>query len=155
QLPDESKLERVGVQAHFLGQYIAWDSHHNARVAMANGMTVAHPSEANFWPWENLDNAQTGLHDYLMFRKYGYGRGCTQISVDVRCGLYSPDFARGWVSRHDGLFPVFYAGVSLQEVLDRIGVSVEELHILLDRFTNWHLFRRVVDQADAAPILIG
>lgn len=111
------------MEAHFLGQYLPWDAHDNARVAKSCGMEFFLPSVANWWEFENLDNAQTGLHDYFMYLKYGYGRGCAQISVDVRAGLISREDAMEWVEQHDGQFPKVYAGVSIGEVLDRIEVT--------------------------------
>lgn len=116
------------VEAHFLGQYIPWDSHQNAAVAIAHGMEVALPSTNNWWNFENLDNAQTGLHDYFMSLKYGYGRGCAQISVDIRAGRISRERAMTfWAAEHDGQFPETYAGVAIGDVLDRIGMTREEL----------------------------
>lgn len=135
----------VDVEAHFLGAYEPWDSHRNARVAEESGMTGLRsyspglqrwdpPALANYWPLENLDNAQTGIHDHLMWRKYGFGRGCSQISVDVRQGRIARDDALQWLAKHDGVFPNFYAGVYLEDVLDRIGMSRTELLDICDRF---------------------
>jgi hypothetical protein len=118
-------------EAHFLGQYIPWDSYRNAEVAKDAGMQWALPCQANRWPWENLDNAQTGLHDYFMWLKFGYGRGCAQISVDVRSGKVFRDGALGWVEKHDGILCNEYAGVKLEDVLDRIGLN----HVDLKRLT--------------------
>lgn len=148
------RLEELGVEAHFLGSYIPWDSRENAAVALEAGMRWRLPCEANLWEFENLDNAQTGLHDHMMFRKYGFGRGCAQISVDVRAGRISRESALQWVQRHDGRFPEVYAGVPLDEVLERIGVTRKQLHTVMDRFTNWELFRRVQDDEAAMPMLI-
>ena len=122
------------IEARFLGAYIPWDSHRNAQVAAAAGMEFDKPSVANWWEHENLDNAQTGLHDYFMFRKYGYGRGCAQISVDVRAGLLTRATALDWVERWDGTFPYHYAGVHYYDVLDRIGISVKDLWQIVDQF---------------------
>jgi N-acetyl sugar amidotransferase len=84
QPPAQADVEALGLEAHFLGQYIAWDSARNAEVAVAAGMQERLPCAANLWPAENLDNAMTGLHDHAMYRKYGYGRLAAQVSVDVR-----------------------------------------------------------------------
>jgi N-acetyl sugar amidotransferase len=130
----------AGVEAHFLGQYVPWDSHRNAKIAYEAGMEQKLPNVANWWAHENLDNAQTGLHDFGMYRKYGYGRGCAQISVDVRAGLISRDDALAWVLEHEGRFPMVYAGVTFDEVCDRIGMTMVEVRETLDRFTNWALF---------------
>jgi N-acetyl sugar amidotransferase len=125
-----------GIEAHFLGQYIPWDSHRNVAVAEAHGFQYERPTLANFWAFENQDNAQTGAHDFLMFLKYGYGRGCAQISVDVRDGLISRDTALRWVEKHDGIFPSVYMGVLIDEVLDRIGMTARQFHDTCARFTH-------------------
>lgn len=130
------------VEAHFLGQYLPWDSHHNAEIAIKAGMRYELPSEANWWAWENLDNAQTGLHDHLMYRKYGYGRFCAQISVDIRAGRVSRERALEWVQKWDGLFPEIYAGVSFSAACGHIGMDAEAVMKQIDAFTNWSLFIR-------------
>ena len=127
-----------GVEAHFLGQYLPWDSRRNAEVAAARGMTYAMPTTANWWAAENVDNAQTGIHDYFMFLKYGFGRGCQQISVDVRGGIIKRDYALQWVQEYDGKFPREYAGVTLYEILDRIAMKPEKFQKLCNRFTVAH-----------------
>ena len=132
--PADADLQAVGVEAHWLGQYFEWDSHRNAEEAIKAGMQYALPSTANWWPAENLDNAMTGLHDHMMFRKYGYGRGCAQISVDIRKGLISRNDALQWVERCDGLFPEVYAGVDVRQVLDHIGMTRGELDAIIERF---------------------
>jgi hypothetical protein len=134
EFPKADYLNAIGIEAHFLGQYLPWDSHRNAQVAMEHGMQIRLPSAANWWEWENLDNAQTGIHDHMMFLKYGYGRGCAQISVDVRNGLISRAAALIWVEEHDGLFPEVYAGVPIEGMLDRIGMTRAELNVVMDRF---------------------
>lgn len=133
--PDAGRVQKAGVRAYFLGQFYEWDSHRNAEVARYHGMKCALPTQANLWAWENLDNAQTGLHDYMMFRKYGYGRGAAQASVDVRAGLMSREAAMEWVRKFDGLFPIVYAGAHIDDVLRPIGMGVATLRPILDRFT--------------------
>jgi N-acetyl sugar amidotransferase len=139
--PPSEEIERAGIEAHFLGQYIPWDSQRNARMAISAGMKVRDggfpPTHTNWWPFENLDNAQTGIHDYMMFRKYGYGRGCAQISVDVRTGLVKRADALRWVLQHDGLQPQFYMDVSLADVLGRIDVNVFDFERIVERFTTF------------------
>jgi len=123
-------------EAHFLGQYLPWDSRRNADIAIEHGMQAALPSAANWWKAENLDNAQTGIHDHFMWLKYGFGRGCQQISVDVRAGLVKREHALVWVDANDWIFPDDYAGVPIAEVLDRIGVSTEKFKELMQQFTD-------------------
>lgn len=140
----DEQLEALGIEAHFLGQYLPWDSHANAAIAKANGMRTMNwpPSVANYWAHENLDNAQTGIHDHAMFRKYGYGRLAAQISVDIRAGKVTRDHALAVTRERDGLFPSTYAGVPVDHVLTRIGMTFVELPLDLARFTDWEIFDR-------------
>jgi hypothetical protein len=48
--------------------------------------------------------------------------------------------AMSFVNKKDGLFPSMYAGVSINEVLGRIGMTRDEVMKIIDRFTNWSLF---------------
>lgn len=167
--PSESQVEKAGLEIHFLGAYLPWDSLGNAEVARDGGFEwnqvctnpqepnrrlrryeVGPPCPASYWAYENLDNAQTGLHDHLMYRKYGYGRLCAQVSVDVRHGRLTRDEAMNLVKERDGLFPFDYAGVDYQTVLGRIGMSGTQFDVLLDQFTNKALFDHT---EDSRPIL--
>lgn len=133
--PTAEQLDKAGVVAYWLGQFFEWDSERNAFEATKAGFTYHLPSQANWWPWENQDNAQTGLHDYMMFRKYGYGRGCAQISVDLRWLRISREYALDWVQQHDGIPPELYMGVPLGEVLERIDVDRVRLTEIMERFS--------------------
>lgn len=139
QPPPEDEMRKTGIEAHFLGQYIPWDSRHNARVAIQHGLRCRRPSPANWWTHENQDNAMTGLHDHAMYLKYGYGRLAAQISVDVRKGLVHRAEALDIVSNHDGTFPNEYMDVPVQEVLEHIGMTMSQLKETLNRFTNWEV----------------
>lgn len=148
--PDVHKVAGADIEAHFLGQYIPWDSRRNIAEARAAGMQAALASTANWWYEENQDNAMTGIHDHQMYRKYGYGRGCAQISVDVRTGWVPREFALEWVNEQDGLFPYRYMNVRYEDVLNKIGMSVKQFDHYLDLHTNWDLFDGVQDRR---PIL--
>jgi N-acetyl sugar amidotransferase len=139
-VPDVEDLR--GVQAFFMGAFFPWDSHENWRVAEEMGMCRPHglPTAACWWPYENLDNAMTGLHDFGCWVKYGYGRVTAQVSVDVRYGIIRREEAMYLVERFDGLFPLLYMGVPVYDVCKRLGVSYQWLLDSFKRFTNHALF---------------
>lgn len=135
--PPADAVREAGVRAYFLGQFYEWDSHRNASAAVAAGMLTQRPSVRNWWAAENLDNAQTGIHDWFCELKYGYGRACAQLSVDIRDGRLKRDDALGAMGVLDGAgspdyYP--YMGVTLQDVLDPIGVSLDEFRDLKVKF---------------------
>lgn len=148
--PSAERLDRVGVTAYFLGQFLPWDSHENARVAKEAGMKQERPSDANWWHAENLDNLDTFWHDHGMYRKFGYGRLCAQICVDIREGLIDRSQAEQIVRERDGLMAEKYMGLSVWDSMRRIGVDKDHAMKILDRFTTWDLFSRV---ENGRPIL--
>lgn len=131
-----SAVDLNNTEAHFLGQYIEWDSHRNAEFAIEHGLRYQKPTISNWWDYENLDNYQTGIHDYFMYLKYGYGRGCAQISIDVRKGLVDRLKALDWVERYGGGFPGIYMGKQFEEILDEIDISINDLDQLIEQFRS-------------------
>lgn len=148
--PTDDELAKSRTRSYFLGQFEEWDSQANAEQAKSAGMKQELPSKANVWAHENLDNAMTGLHDHMMYRKYGYGRAAAQLSVDIRNGRRERYEALKVVEIIDGLFPYMYAGVPCVDVLERLGMKMDELIDVMNRFTNWELFTKVDDKR---PIL--
>lgn len=142
-LPTDAELRDAGVEAHFLGAYKAWDSRHNAAFSTQYGLKTELPCAANLFDFENLDCFITAWHDHGMYRKFGFGRGCVQASMDVRSGHMTREAAMDWVRMNDGRFPHFYAGVWDERVLAWMGMSREELMSAFDKFTDWTLFDRV------------
>ena len=134
-LPSEKDISRVGVEAHFLGAYVPWDSHENAKIAIDHGMETygMPPGPANYWEWENLDNAQTGIHDYFCWLKYGYGRAEAQLSVDIRSGLKDRKSAEKSAATMPR-FPVEYCEVDWRDVLDHIGMTTARFRQLEEQF---------------------
>jgi N-acetyl sugar amidotransferase len=139
--PTDEQLAEVGVTGIFLGYFLPWDGFGNALFAQAHGFeTYTKPVEGSLVNYENLDNVQTGIHDYFKFLKYGFGRASDLACMHVRRGRLSRADAVKLVEMHDGKFPSSYLGYSIEEVLDEIGMSLEEFQSVCDRFTNKKLF---------------
>ena len=139
--PDDEELARVGVTGLFLGHYLPWDGYQNALFAQAHGFeTYPTTVEGSIVNYENLDNHQTGIHDYFKFLKYGFGRATDIACLHVRRGRLSRDDGLELVRRHDGKFPWTYLGMPLEKILAELHMGVEEFIRMCDRFTNKKLF---------------
>jgi N-acetyl sugar amidotransferase len=139
--PSDEDLRRVGVTGIFLGYFLPWDGYGNALYAQAHGFeTYNKPVEGSLVNYENLDNIQTGIHDYFKFLKYGFGRATDLACLHVRRGRLRRQEAMELVRRHDGRFPWVYLGTPIEEVLDDIDMTLEEFVRICDRFTNKKLF---------------
>lgn len=139
--PTDDDLQRVGVTGIFLGYYVPWDGYHNALVAQAHGFRTYHRAvEGSLVNYENLDNCQTGIHDYFKFLKFAFGRATDLACMHVRRGRITRQEAIQLVKLHDGKFPWVYLGCPLEEILNEIDMSLDEFIKVCDRFTNKKLF---------------
>jgi N-acetyl sugar amidotransferase len=139
--PSDEELARVGVTGLFLGYYVPWDGYANALYAQGHGFaTYDRPVEGSLVNYENLDNAQTGIHDYFKFLKYGFGRATDLACLHIRRRRLSREDALRLVKRHDGKFPWTYLGTPLEDVLASIEMTLDEFIRVCDRFTNKKLF---------------
>jgi N-acetyl sugar amidotransferase len=139
--PSDEELARVGVTGIFLGYYLPWDGYANALLAQTYGFeTFPRTIEGSLATYENLDNVQTGIHDYFKFLKFGFGRATDIASLHVRRGRMTRADAVKAVMRHDGKFPWTYLGVPIEEVLREIDLTLDEFIKICDRFTNKKLF---------------
>ena len=143
QYPSDEELQRVGVTGLFLGHYLPWDGLSNALIAQANGFkTFDKPVEGSMVNYENLDNHQTGIHDYFKFLKFGFSRTTDIACLHVRRGRITRQDAIEIVKARDGKFPWSCLDKPLEDILAPLDVSVDEFIKVCDRFTNKKLFKR-------------
>ena len=139
--PTDQELSQVGVTGLFLGHYFPWDGLSNYILAQAHGFrSYGKVIEGSVVDYENVDNYQTGIHDYFKFLKFGFGRATDIVSINIRRGILTRNQGLTLVKKLDGKFPSVYLGKPLEEILNPIQVSIEEFHEICDRFTNKSLF---------------
>ena len=148
--PSDVELARVGVTGLFLGHYLPWDGLANTLIAQANGFhTYDKVVEGSMVNYENLDNHQTGIHDYFKYLKFGFGRATDLACLHIRRGRVTRQDGLEAVKRLDGKFPWEYLGKSLEDILRPLDLTLDEFIRLCDKFTNKKIFKR-----DASGALI-
>lgn len=140
--PSDEELQKVGVTGLFLGHYLPWDGVANAVISLAHGFTSYDKAvESNFVNYENLDNYQTGIHDYFKYLKFGFGRATDIACLYLRRGRLTRQDAIEITKKCDGIFPWKYLGKPLEEIIEPIGISIDEFIKICDRFTNKKIFK--------------
>lgn len=140
--PSDQELSRVGVTGIFLGYFIPWDGYSNALISQAHGFeTLNKTVEGSIVNYENLDNYQTGIHDYFKYLKFGFGRATDIACLHIRRGRITRRDGIELVRKHDGKFPWMYLGKPLEHILAPLDISLEEFEKICDRFTNKKLFK--------------
>jgi len=139
--PTDEEISEVGVTGMYLGYFFPWDAYKNALYAQAYGMeTFPQATEGSLANYENLDNYQTGIHDYFKFLKLGFGRATDVANNHIRRGRLSRSEGLQLTRMHDGKFPQTYLGRSTEDILAEIEISMDEFLQICDRFTNKRLF---------------
>ena len=140
--PSDEDLKRVGVTGIFLGYYLPWDGYVNALIAQMHGFsTFSNIVEGSCVNYENLDNYQTGIHDYFKFLKFGFGRVTDIACLHLRRGRISRNDAIAIVKNLDGKFPGTYLSKSINEILKPLNISLDEFIKICDAFTNKKIFK--------------
>ena len=141
--PTDEELAAVGVTGLFLGYYFPWNGFSNYLLSQAYGFrSFGKVIEGSVVDYENLDNHQTGIHDYFKFLKYGFGRTSDLVSVFIRRGIISRAQGLELIKRYDGNYPWTCLGKPLEQILSRIDVTIEEFDEICERFTNKSLFQQ-------------
>ena len=139
--PTSEELSKSSVTAVFLGQFFEWDGFSNFEVSAEHGFEpYSQDIEGSFGKYENLDNHQTGIHDYFKFLKFGFGRATDIVSMHIRRGRMSRSEAIAVVNGRDGKFPWSYLGKPLDQILEPLEISVEEFVKVCDKFANREIF---------------
>jgi len=138
--PTDEEIHQVGVTGLFLGFFRRWDSKENADRVLQLGWhrNPGGPVEGAYNDLENLDCKWIGgLHDYMKYIKYGYGRATDQLCIEVRSGRLSREEAIAALkTTSEGKMPWKY----IPDFLSHLSISQDQFIKTLDRFTNRRIF---------------
>lgn len=137
--PSDEELEATGITSIFLGHYFFWDARKQLDVVMKHGFEVKEdgPVEGTYTNYENLDEEMHGLHDYLKFVKYGFGRATDHACIDIRNKRITREEGLELVKKYDGKYP----HLSINAFIEYSGMTKEEIDAILDSYTNPVLFK--------------
>jgi len=105
--PSDEDLERVGVRGIYLSNFMPWDGRAQAEFVIEKlGFETAQSRERTFNLYAKIDDIHaSGLHDYLKYLKFGYGRATDDASNEVRHGRMTRERAIEMVARYDHVRP--------------------------------------------------
>ncbi len=138
--PSDDEIEKVGVRQIFLGNYVYWDENiHGEEMVKKFGFEKsAEPFERTYRRFSNLDDMhENGIHDYMKFIKFGYGRATDHTSKDIRAGHMRREEGIEIVKRMDSAEPR-----DLVRWLDYVGMSKEEFYRIADGFRDKRIWWR-------------
>jgi len=126
--PHDRELEAVGVRGIYLNNYIRWDSkaQHEGMIRQYGYETMAQPR--TFDTYNDVDCFHySGLHDYLKFLKWGYGKVTDHACREIRLKRLTREEGIGLVRRYQDVVPP-----DLPLFLDWLGMEAREFWERID-----------------------
>lgn len=136
--PDSSSLDTPPVEMTHWSYFESWDPYRNYLVAKENcGLKEAEKSNpGTFTNFSQNDQALYGLHTYIMYLKFGFGRCNQDACIEVRRGAMDRQQAVNLVRLYDGQFPTEH----LQDYCEYYRMTESDLYNVLAKWTNKDLF---------------
>lgn len=138
--PSDQEIVDLDLRGIFLGNYLPWEANEHIKLVQERyGFEVSDvPFERTYRRMSNLDDMhENGMHDYLKYVKFGYGRCTDHASKDIRAGLLGRDEAIALVDRYDSV-----KSSDLQRWLEYVEMSEAEFDAIADTFRDprvWHM----------------
>jgi hypothetical protein len=132
--PSDEQLFELGIRGIYLGNYVYWEANEHTQLMVDKyGFEVNHePFDRTYRRMSNLDDMhENGVHDYLKFIKFGYGRCTDHTCKDIRAKLMGRDEAVKLVRQYDDVKPR-----DLARWLDYVGMSEAEFDGVADTFRD-------------------
>jgi N-acetyl sugar amidotransferase len=132
--PSDDELADVGVRGIYLGNYVKWEP--NAQTELVIEKYGWEPSplpfERTYRRMSNLDDMhENGIHDYLKYIKFGYGRATDHASKDIRAGRMTREEGIEMVRKHDHV-----KSSDLERWLEYVDMTEEEFDRIADTFRD-------------------
>ena len=102
--PTDEEINTLGLRGLFIGNYDKWDANEHTKLVIEkyNWKESPVPFERTYRRFSNLDDMyENGVHDYLKYIKFGYGRGTDHACKDIRSGYMTREEGIEMVKKYD------------------------------------------------------
>lgn len=137
--PKDNELKTEISMTHW-SYFEAWDSYRNYLVAKEH-CGLLEKEEGNTGTYTNFaqnDNCLYDLHTYLMYLKFGFGRGTQDVGIDIRRGAMSREQGVHLASLYDNCKPERH----VDQYLEYYQITRDQFEETLDKFANKELFKK-------------
>jgi hypothetical protein len=138
--PRDEEILKVGVRGLYIGNFFKWDPNwHTELVQEKYGWKPAEkPFERTYRCFSNLDDRyENGIHDYMKYIKFGYGRASDHVCKDIRTGYMTREEGIERVRKYDHV-----VSSDLYYWLDYVGMKEDEFWKITDSFRDPRVWRK-------------
>ena len=142
QYPDDDSIDEAGTRGIYLFNFVKWDANDMRNSSWTN--MIGSPPSNHLSGRMNIfgldDMHENGIHDYLKFVKFGYGRATDHTTKDIRSGLMTRAEGVELVRKYDHVKP----RRDLERWLEYVDMTESDFDYVCDTFRD----RRVWDIED-------
>lgn len=134
-LPSDEEYQNKNLRGLYLGNFIPWDPDKQTEIIKKkyNWIESKENFERTYKKASNLDDMhENGIHDYLKWIKFGYGRCSDHASKDIRMGRITRKKGVEYVKKYDHVKPK----KDLYRWLDYVKISEDEFDYIADTFRD-------------------
>ncbi len=134
-MPKDEDFADVGIRGIYIGNFFKWDPNVHAKKMHDEFKFefARQPFERTYRMMSNLDDMhENGIHDYMKFIKFGYGRTSDHASKDIRSGYMNREEGISMVQKYDHVKP----RRDLQRWLEYVNMKEEEFDYIADTFRD-------------------
>ncbi len=106
--PSDEDIERIGLRGIFISNYFGWNQHEHMKMMVDTyGFEFySQPFDRTYRKDSNLNDIHdNGIHDYMKFIKFGYGRATDHACRDIRNGELTRAQGIDMVREYDHVIP--------------------------------------------------
>jgi len=140
QYPTDDEIADVGVRGIYLGNYVHWEANEHSKLVVeeCGWRPAQQPFERTYRMFSNLDDMhENGIHDYLKFVKFGYGRASDHACKDIRAGVMDRAMGMAMVKKYDHVKP----RRDLERWLKYVNMTEAEFDRVCDTFRDRRVWR--------------
>ncbi len=132
--PSDEEIEKVGLRGIFISNYFGWnqDDHTKLMIEKYGFEINPEPFDRTYKRDSNLNDVHdNGIHDYMKYVKFGYGRATDHVCRDIRTGKMTREEGIAMVKNYDHVVPG-----DIGRWLDLVGMSRTEFDRIADTFRD-------------------
>ena len=138
--PDDQTILDLDMRGVFLGNYIYWEAndHTKLMIDLYGWEGSEEPFERTYRTMSNVDDIhENGIHDYMKWIKFGYGRCTDHATKDIRANIFGRGQAVDLVRKHDHVKPSDIE----KRWLEYAGMTMAEFDAIADTFRDPRIWR--------------
>ena len=109
-------------------------------------LVIANPerTEGTYSKYSSIDDKLDGMHYYMKYIKFGFGRTTDDAAHEVRDGHIDRDEAVALIRKYDGEFPKKY----FNEFLEYLSIDEKHFWEVVDSFRLPHIWTKDNENSD-------